>query len=149
LNLKSCSHGAKTLLATAAIAVVSTVAIADDSDAVDYRQHLMTALTEQFAAVRIILAHKAPAADLAAQTEALALTAAIVKSAFEPKAAGGSAKAEIWTQWPDFAHQMDTLSAAAGDLAKTAKAGNLAAADAKAAALDCKSCHTKYTTLKP
>ena len=149
MNNKIFSFGRNKLVATIGIALLSTVALADDSDVVDYRKRVMTALSEQLAAVQMILAHKAPAVDIVAQCEALALTAKVVKSAFEPKVVDGAARPEIWTQWADFSRQIDALNAATLELAKTAKSDPLASTEAKATAIECKGCHAKYTTLKP
>jgi cytochrome c556 len=123
----------------------ATVARADDQDVIDYREHIMSTLGEQAAAIGQILQQKAPADNFAVHVQILAITAATAKKAFEPKVPGGEAKPDIWAHWPDFAKRLDDLTAATADLAKTAKAGGIAAAAPKIqAALTCKSCHDTY-----
>jgi len=118
---------------------------ADDQDVVDYRQHIMKTLGEQVASIDMILHQTAPADNFATHTKILAVTAATARKAFEPKVPGGDSKPEVWSNWADFAKQMDTLAAAAEELAKTAVSGGLSAAQPKVqAALACKGCHDTY-----
>jgi cytochrome c556 len=129
-----------------ALLACSLVAVADDQDWVDYRQHLMKTLDEQVGSVRMILGHKAPAADLATHAKILALGATTVKKSFATKAPGGNAKPDVWSNWPDFSKRMDAFTAAAEDLSKAVAAGGVAAAGAKTQAVlaACKGCHDQY-----
>jgi cytochrome c556 len=122
----------------------AATAQADDQDVIDYRRHIMHTLGEQAAVLGMILEQRAPATNLATHAQILAVTASTAKKAFEPNVAGGEAKPEVWSQWPDFAKRLDALVAASGELAKAAKAGNAAATAPKMKDLGCKSCHDTY-----
>ena len=122
---------------------------ADDEDTIDYRKHIMKAMGEQAAAIGMILQKKAPPESFAVHVKILATTAAMAKSAFEPKVSGGDAKPEVWSNWADFSKRLDTLVAATGDLVKIAESGGVTAAGPKVeAALSCKSCHDNYRVPK-
>ena len=124
-------------------------ASADDQDVVDYRQHVMKTMGEQAAAIGMILQHRAPAENLVVHVQILAITAATAKKAFEPKVLGGNSKAEVWAQWVDFAKRLDALAGNTAELAKTAKAGGVAALEPKmATALTCKNCHETFRVPK-
>jgi cytochrome c556 len=138
--------GRLVLLATLAFGAASH---ADDQDTVDYRQHIMKTLGEQVAILGMMAQQKAPSDDFATHVQALALTAATAKAAFEPEIRGGNAKPEVWSQWADFEKRIDALAAATADLAKTAKSGGAAAAAPKLqSALTCKGCHDTYRVPK-
>jgi cytochrome c556 len=123
----------------------SQVAIADDQDVVDYREHIMKSMGEQVAAIGEILEQKISPENLAAHVQILAITAATAKSAFEPKVAGGKAKPDVWLHWADFAKRLDALTAATAELAKVARDGGVAAVAPKAqGAFSCKNCHDNY-----
>ena len=131
------------------VVTASTLARADDQDVIDYREHIMKTMGEQVAAMSQIVQQKAPADNFATHVQILAITAARAKKAFEPKVLGGEAKPVVWAQWPDFAKRLDDLTAATAELANTAKAGGVAAAQPKMqAALTCKSCHDTYRVEK-
>jgi cytochrome c556 len=137
------------LLALACAPLVPLAASADDQDTIDYRQHIMTTIGEQAAAIGQILQQKAPADNFAIHVQILAIAAATAKKAFEPKVPGGEAKSDVWANWPDFAKRLDELAAATAELAKTAAAGGVAASAPKVqAALTCKSCHDLYREQK-
>jgi cytochrome c556 len=139
-------------LVWAAIAFVGTLlpisGFADDQDVRDYRANVMKTLGEQFAALNQITKAKAPAADIATQAEVLSITARTVKIAFEPKVEGGKAKPEVWDKWDDFSKRLDELVAASADVAKSAKAGGVAAVTPKLSSLSCKGCHDVYRVEK-
>ena len=122
----------------------AAAAQADDQDVIDYRRHIMHTMGEQVAVLGMILEQRAPATNLATHAQVLAVTASTAKKAFEPNIAGGEAKPEVWAQWADFAKRLDALVAASGELAKTAKAGNVAATAPKMKDLGCKGCHDTY-----
>jgi cytochrome c556 len=124
--------------------VLPAIARADDQDTIDYRQHIMQTMGEQMVLINQIVQKKAPTDNLATFTQILAMTAATAKSAFTPNVAGGDSKPGIWTNWADFSKQLDELVASTGDLANAAKAGDIAAAAPKVAALGCMSCHDIY-----
>ncbi|HEV7432687.1 MAG TPA: cytochrome c, partial [Steroidobacteraceae bacterium] len=86
------------------------VATADTSDAIDYRQHIMNALSEQAGALGEILAGAVPDDNVIAHLDALALTASTALKAFEPKVPGGQAKPEVWSNWADFSRRMNEFA---------------------------------------
>ena len=118
---------------------------ADNDDVVEYRQHVMKTLREQFESIEMILQGKAPPDNLATHARILAITASTAKKAFEPKVPGGESKPEIWTHWPDFSARLDALSMATEAFASAPKKDAAAAAMSKidAAGL-CKGCHDSY-----
>jgi cytochrome c556 len=126
------------LLSTAAIAY------ADDQDVIDYRRHIMHTMGEQVAVLDMILQQRAPATSLATHAQILAVTASTAKKAFEPNVAGGEAKPEVWSQWPDFSKRLDELVKLTDELAKSAKGGNVTATAPRFKDLTCKGCHDTY-----
>ena len=121
----------------------------ENPDLIDYRRHIMLALGEQAALLQMMVRKKAPATDFAIHAQALAVTAAQAKKAFEPKAEGGNAKSEVWQNWADFSRRLDAMTTATADLAKSAKEGGFVAAGAKVqAALNCNGCHEVYLKQK-
>jgi cytochrome c556 len=141
--LKQLALGAALLAAS-----LGRVAVADDQDSIDYRQHIMKTIGEQAASITMILQHKAPAENLATHAKLLALSAATAGKAFEPKAPGGNAKPDVWSNWSDFSKRMDAFVAATDDLAKATVGGGAAAAAKSQAALACKGCHDQYVIPK-
>ena len=97
------------------------------------------------AAIDMILAKKAPADSFAAHVKVIAIAAQQAKKAFEPKVPGGNSKAEVWSNWADFAKRLDALVTASDELAKAAKAGGAGAVGSRlGSTLDCESCHELY-----
>jgi cytochrome c556 len=132
-------------LALTAFACVSAAAIADDSDAIDYRKHVMSTLGEQLAAVDMIVAKKAPPDAFAVHVKTIAIAATQAKLAFQPKVAGGSSKPEVWSNQADFVKRLDAMVAAGDELAKAAKDGNAAVVGSMIrTSLDCDGCHKIY-----
>lgn len=114
--------------------------------AVTYRRHVMKSMGEQAAALGLVLQQKGPAENAALHARSIALNAEAALRAFELKAPGGEAKAEIWRNWPDFLSRMKALAAGASELALVAEREGLSAVQAKAmTVLTCKSCHDAYT----
>ena len=130
--------------ALVACSLLSLTAVADDQDAVDYREHIMKTMGEQVAAIIQMQKSQIAPTNVAVHTEILAITAATAKSAFTPKVAGGKAKPEVWANWQDFSKRLDELVVATADMNKAAKAGGLAAAAVSLQSLPCKSCHDNY-----
>jgi cytochrome c556 len=142
-----CSRGAVSLLLSAAmlVAMSPAIALADDQDVVDYRQHVMKTIGEQTAALDEILQHRIPPDNFVTHVEVLAIAASTAKKAFEPKVLGGQSKPDVWAHWADFSKRLDDLAAATAELAKSARDGGLAATAPKIpSALTCKSCHDTY-----
>lgn len=108
----------------------------------------MKTMGEQFGALNQIAKGKAAAGDVIAQAEVLSITAGLAKVAFTPKVLGGDAKPEVWDKWDDFSKRLDTLVAAANDVAKAAKQGGVAAVTPKLSSLSCKGCHDDYRVPK-
>ena len=132
-------------MALTALTCLSAAAIAEDSDAIDYRKHVMNTLGEQVAAIDMILAKKAPADAFAVHVKTIAIAATQAKLAFQREIAGGNSKPEVWSNWTDFAKRLDAMIAAADEVAKAAKDGNAAAVGPKIkTAMDCDGCHKIY-----
>ena len=131
-------------VALLATLITPLVARADDQDTIDYREHIMSTMGDQMVLIGQILQKKAPADDLAVYAQILAMTATTAKSAFMPNVAGGKAKPNVWTAWPDFSKRLDELVVSTADLAKAAKTGDTAAVGSKATSLGCKGCHDTY-----
>lgn len=118
---------------------------ADDAAAIDYRKSVMRTLGEQVQALSMVAQGKAPAGNLKLHTEALALTGGQALKAFEPRAEGGHAKAEVWKNWKDFSERMEQLTTNLAQLDKSAKAGGVAGvAPRMAELLTCQGCHDNY-----
>src|SRR5580704_12541896 len=73
-----------------------------DKDVIAYREHIMSTLEEQAAAVGQILSGVIPPDNSTAHFDAIALSAKMALSAFTPKVPGGQAKVNVWSDWPDF-----------------------------------------------
>ena len=138
------------LAATAVLGLnlLPAIARADDQDVIDYRQHVMNTLGEQLLLINQIVHKQAPADNLAAFGQILAMTAATAESTFKPNVAGGDSKPTVWTNWPDFSKQLAALVASTADVATAAKSGDVNAVAAKVAALNCTGCHNTYLQKK-
>lgn len=135
----------RTLCLSAALLSAIPVALADDKDVVDYRQHIMNTLNEQAGALGQILSGAAPDDNVLAHLDAIALTASTALKAFTPKVQGGEAKAEVWSNWGDFSKRMNEFAKATAEMAKTAhEQGKDAGLASVVDALSCKSCHDTY-----
>lgn len=135
-------------IALALFSIAGAPARADDRDTIEYRQHVMKTLGEQATLLGMIAGGKAPTTDLAAHARVLAMTATTAKAAFQPNVAGGSAKPEVWAQWPEFAKRLDTLVASTTEVAKAAESGDPKSVGAKLQALPCKGCHDTFRAKK-
>ena len=119
---------------------------ADELDAVTYRRHVMKSMSEQAAALGLVLQKRGPAENAALHARSIALSAQAAVKAFEAKVPGGEAKNDVWRNWPDFMKRLTALSEGANDLAVIAERDGLAAMEAKVMnVLTCKSCHDTYT----
>jgi len=137
-------------LAAFALTALVTTAAVDDKAAIDYRQHIMSTLNEQAGALGEILSTAIPDDNVAAHLDAIALTASTALKAFEPKAVGGEAKPEVWSNWADFSKRMNEFAAMTAKMAKTAhEEGNDAALAQVVDALSCKGCHEVYRKEQP
>jgi len=126
------------------LAMPGTCAAADE-DAIAYRQHVMTTLNEQSAALGQILATAIPDDNVVAHLEVIALSASTALKAFEPRVAGGESKAEVWTHWDDFSTRMQEFAQKTADAVKKAKAGRTDEVLTNISdVLSCKSCHDVY-----
>lgn len=112
-------------------------------DDVDYRQNVMKTLGAQVEALELVLQGRAPARDLQLHLTALEYTSAQIASAFEPAAAGGNARADVWEDWDDFSarasEQAERLSAL-----RDADAAREFSPDRIREALNCTQCHDTY-----
>jgi cytochrome c556 len=135
------------IFATTVVAAVSSISAvhADDKSAIEYRQHIMTTLNEQAAALGQIISTAIPADNTAAHFEAIALTAKIALKAFQPNVPGGEAKSNVWSDWADFSKRMNEFAQKTRESARIAKEqGNDAALATIVDAFTCKSCHDVY-----
>jgi cytochrome c556 len=120
-------------------------ASADNSDAIDYRQHIMNTLNEQAAALGEILSGAIPDDNVIAHLDAISLTAATALKAFEPKVPGGQARPEVWSNWADFSQRMNDFAQKTAAMAKLAhEKGKEAGLATVMDALSCKKCHDNY-----
>src|SRR5580765_6876362 len=127
------------------VLLVAGSAAADNNDVIDYRQHIMSTLDEQAAALGEILSGAVPDDNVIAHLDALSLTAATALKAFEPKVPGGQAKPEVWSQWADFSKRMNDFAQKTADMAKVAHTQGKDAGLANVMdALSCKKCHDTY-----
>src|SRR5580700_9051028 len=136
----------KMLVAVAfATATFSATTRADDQDVIKYRQHIMSTLNEQSAALGQILSTSIPGDNAVAHLDALALTASTALKAFEPKVTGGEAKPAVWTNWADFSRRMNEFAQNTSQAAKIAKdQGADAALGNILDVLTCNACHKIY-----
>jgi len=131
------------------LALMAGSARAEDKDVIEYRQHVMSTLNEQAAALGEILSSAIPGDNTDAHLQALALTAQTALKAFEPKVQGGEAKPEVWTNWADFSKRMNEFAQKTAETAKISKEKGTDAALANIVdVLSCKSCHDIYRNEK-
>ena len=122
--------------------LVSTCYAAGPDD-VDYRQNVMKTLGAQVAALELVLQGRAPAQDLERHFEALAATSAQLLSAFEPVAAGGNARAEVWEDWDGFSAHAREQTEGLSALRDTVTASEFSSARVRGA-LRCTQCHDAF-----
>ena len=103
----------------------------------------MKALGAQVRALELVAQNRAPADDLEHHVNALAATSAQVLSAFEPAAAGGNAKPDVWNNWDDFARRATEQAEGLTRLQRALAAGETTAAGVRDALL-CQQCHATY-----
>ncbi|MGE4062862.1 MAG: cytochrome c [Rhodospirillaceae bacterium] len=118
-----------------------------NDEAVAYRRHVMRTMSEQAAALALVLQQKAPAENAAVHARVIALGAQTAVKAFEEKVPGGEARPEIWRRWDDFSKRLTALSEGANDLASIAEREGLPAMQARVMNVlgACKACHDTYT----
>lgn len=125
-------------------------AAANDKDVIDYRQHIMSTLNEQAAALGQILSASVPDDNVIAHLDAIALTASTALKAFTAKVPGGEAKPDVWADWADFSKRMNDFARMTAEMAKTAhEQGKEAGLANVVDALSCKGCHDTYRKEKP
>ena len=79
--------------------------------------------------------------------DAIATTASMALSSFEPNVPGGDAKPEVWSNWEDFAKRMNDFAAKTANMAKVAHDEDpQTAVELAIEALDCKGCHKVYNS---
>jgi cytochrome c556 len=126
--------------------LASTPMKAEDADAIIFdRQQLMLKLETDADMMGSIVAGEAPPTKLAETAKSIAQGARDSYEAFKPQAPGGRAKADIWTNWPDYSQRMESFIRNADAAAKMAETGNVAAVTSMLGeALPCKQCHDVY-----
>ena len=104
------------------ILATSSLVRADDADIVKFRQLTMKELDAEATALGMIAAGQIPADTLAANLEAIAVSAQIAQKAFEPKVPGGRVKPNAWSNWDDFSKRMQVFVEKTQAMAKAGKA---------------------------
>jgi len=124
-------------------------ALADDDDAITYRQLIMKEMDAESSALGMMISDQIPPDALASQAKALAFSAKGALKAFEPKVPGGEAKPDVWAKWDDFSKRMQTFAQKTDEMAKAAESGNVSAVSERMIdALTCKQCHDTYRNKK-
>ncbi len=137
------------MLLVGSLIVLTPVALADDDDAVTYRQLIMKELDAESSALGMMVSGQVPPDALGTQARALAFSAKAALKAFEPKVPGGEAKPDVWARWDDFSKRMQTFVQKSDEMAKVAEGGNLSLfAEKMTDALTCKQCHDNYRNKK-
>jgi cytochrome c556 len=146
---KTVKHWRTTMLLAGSLIVLAPVALADDDDAITYRQLIMKELDAESAALGMMVSGQIPPDALGTQSRALAFSAKAALKAFEPKVPGGEAKPDVWAKWDDFSKRMQTFVQKSDEMAKVAEGGNLSLfAEKMTDALTCKQCHDNYRNKK-
>jgi cytochrome c556 len=120
---------------------------ADDSNAVKYRKHTMTAIGGHMkAAVQIVKGEVDHKADLSVHAASLAALSGIAPGLFGDDAKGGDALPKIWEEPAAFKQRLDTLHTAAQAFDATVKGGDRAKIGAALGDLGqaCKGCHDHF-----
>jgi cytochrome c556 len=127
------------------LAVLALPATASEG-AIDYRQHVMSAVGGHMQSMADILRQKVPHADhLAIHAGAMAdLAGTVVPTLFPVGSQGGDALPAIWNRSDDFAARLDTLGRAAADLKAAAERGDGVAPAFQALGQACRDCHDSY-----
>ncbi|MDA5192578.1 c-type cytochrome [Govanella unica] len=131
---------------------VHSAQAAEADDAVTYRKEVMKIIGGNMAGLSMALKGKIddPKA-LQTHAEMLARTSSMALGAFKENTAGKgrertTAKADIWSKWPEFEKDMKAFDQQAQKLASAAASGGAKAAGAEMAALgkSCKTCHDDF-----
>jgi cytochrome c556 len=124
-------------------------ALADDQDAIDYRQLIMKQLDAESAALGMMVSGQIPPDSMALEAKSIANAAKAALKAFEPKVPGGEAKPEVWSKWDDFSKRMEVFARNSEEMAKVADSGNVSkVTELMVTALPCKECHDVYRNKK-
>lgn len=141
------------IIAATAVVALSGVAIAEDRHPpeghVQYRQKLMSAIGYHTAAIGDILKYGLGMTDhIEKHAHLIGESAELVAAAFKPRISEGAtdAKPEIWEDWDHYMKDLKEFSAAAGELEKAAKGGDMAAIGAAMKGLgdSCSDCHKSF-----
>ena len=125
--------------------VLTTSVRADDQDVIDYRQHIMSTMDAQTAALGQILSTVIPDDNVVTHLEVIALASQQSLSSFEKKVLGGESLPEVWENWEDFSAKMNDFSEKITTAAALAREkGKDAAMGTILNALTCKQCHDVY-----
>lgn len=130
---------------TCAVLMSAPVCMAEEQDAVEYRQRLMRIISEQSGAMGQIMATLIPEDKAIEHIETMAITAAASLRAFEKKVPGGDSKDEVWSDWEDFSSRLRKLAEGSAQALEVARSQGAEAGLATAAlAMECKGCHERY-----
>jgi cytochrome c556 len=114
-----------------------------------HRRQVMRTMGELASGLSMSLRLKVPDQHIVMQVKSLHLAAKEVQRAFQAKVVGdgteGSAKAEIWMNWPDFTRRISAQLAKLAALEKAADDGGAAKVGPMLrSSLDCRGCHEVY-----
>lgn len=133
------------LAAALAMLAATGPAWADDKDVIEYRRHIMKSLNEQSAILGQIASGLAPADNVVAHLDTVALLASTALKAFEPKVPGGESKPAVWKDWKDFSERMQEFAQQTDAAAKLARTdGPEPALTNMLEAMSCRGCHKVY-----
>jgi cytochrome c556 len=129
------------------VVLCAAAANADDSDAVKYRQHTMTAVGGHMkAAVSLVKGEVDHKGDLAVHAAGLAALSRIAPGLFGADAKGGDALPKIWDEPDAFKERLDAFRSAAEAFDAAVKGGDAAMVGSALGKLGqaCKGCHDKF-----
>ena len=139
-------------IAALALCTVGAVALAQ-SDVISTRRDAMKGNGAAMKAIKAVVEANGPAADVGAQAQKIADTAAKIPDLFPQGSDQGgetAAKIEIWQNWDDFKSKAGDLKMQADMLVSAAQGGDLATVRAQFEKVGgaCGACHKAYKAAK-
>ncbi|MDH3604743.1 MAG: cytochrome c [Candidatus Tectomicrobia bacterium] len=138
------------MLGIICLALAVTGALAqDDAAFLTHRQKVMQSIGGHMGAIGAIMKNKLPyEGTIAAHAQALQMTSTVIEDAFKKEITAGKtdAKPDIWQDWEKFTAAAKKMGEEAGQLAKVAQSGDMAAVGAQVKALGkaCGECHKPF-----
>jgi len=118
--------------------------LSPDEAAIEYRQHVMSALEAQFNAIALIVAFNGPSENLMSHLQTALIAARQSLPSFEARVPGGSSKRVIWEQWKDYTAHMRQFEAAIAMAVEAAKFGTVTDVVWYTDQISCRKCHDIY-----